>query len=201
MDYTVHRILQAGVLEWVAFPFSRGSSQPSDQTQVSRSAGRFFPSWATREAHTFAYSKCSVFVVHSFLPLKPISTQRRIPKPISWTLMSLAVMSWNIEASARSLPCAESRVPLRHSGLPPHTILEVFGTQQWLFWEGSALLVSPWGDNWITECGPGKWFILLRTATDIQEERALRAQRPALNTNENKSDIYYSRCPHTSDVT
>ena len=34
-DYTVHRILQARILEWVAFPFSRGSSQPRDQTQVS----------------------------------------------------------------------------------------------------------------------------------------------------------------------
>ena len=30
MDYTVHRILQARILEWVAFPFSRGSSQPRD---------------------------------------------------------------------------------------------------------------------------------------------------------------------------
>ena len=50
MDYTVHGILQARILEWVAFPFSRGSSQPRDQTQVSHSAGRFFISWAMREA-------------------------------------------------------------------------------------------------------------------------------------------------------
>ena len=35
MDYTVHGILQARILEWVAFPFSRGSSQPRGQTQVS----------------------------------------------------------------------------------------------------------------------------------------------------------------------
>ena len=42
MDYTVHRILQARILEWVAFPFSRGSSQPRDQTQVSCTAGAFF---------------------------------------------------------------------------------------------------------------------------------------------------------------
>ena len=35
MDYTVHGILQARILEWVAFPFSRGSSQPRDRTQVS----------------------------------------------------------------------------------------------------------------------------------------------------------------------
>ena len=36
MDYTVHGILQARILEWVAVPFSRVSSQPRDQTQVSR---------------------------------------------------------------------------------------------------------------------------------------------------------------------
>ena len=51
MDYTVHGMLQARILEWVAFPFSRASSQPRDQTQVSRIAGGFFTSWATREAH------------------------------------------------------------------------------------------------------------------------------------------------------
>ena len=44
MDYTVHGILQARILEWVAFPFSRGSSQPRDQTQVSRIAGGFITS-------------------------------------------------------------------------------------------------------------------------------------------------------------
>ena len=44
MDYTVHGILQDRILEWVAFPFSRASSQPRDQTQVSRIAGRFFTS-------------------------------------------------------------------------------------------------------------------------------------------------------------
>ena len=49
MDYTVHGILQARILEWVAFPFSRGSSEPRDRTQVSHTAGRFFTSWATRD--------------------------------------------------------------------------------------------------------------------------------------------------------
>ena len=39
-DYTALGILQARILEWVAFPFSRGSFQPRDQTQVSRIAGR-----------------------------------------------------------------------------------------------------------------------------------------------------------------
>ena len=40
IDYTVHGILQARILEWVAFPFSRGSSQPRDRTQVSHIADR-----------------------------------------------------------------------------------------------------------------------------------------------------------------
>ena len=44
MDYTVHGILQARILEWVAFPFSKGSSQPRDRTQVSHIAGGFFTS-------------------------------------------------------------------------------------------------------------------------------------------------------------
>ena len=50
MDCTVHGILQARILEWVAFPFSRGSSQLRNRTQVSRIAGIFFTNWATREA-------------------------------------------------------------------------------------------------------------------------------------------------------
>ena len=50
MDYTVYGILQARILEWLAFPFSRGSFQPRDRTQVSCIAGRFFTSWATGKA-------------------------------------------------------------------------------------------------------------------------------------------------------
>ena len=46
----VHDILQARILEWVPFPFSRGSSQPRDWTQVSCIADGFLTSWATKEA-------------------------------------------------------------------------------------------------------------------------------------------------------
>ena len=53
MNYTVRGILQARILEWVAFPFSRGSSQPRDRTQVSCIAGELFTSWATREAQEY----------------------------------------------------------------------------------------------------------------------------------------------------
>ena len=50
MDYTVHGIFQARLLEWVAIPFSSGSSQPRDRTQVSLIAGGLFTSRATGEA-------------------------------------------------------------------------------------------------------------------------------------------------------
>ena len=46
---SVHGILQARMLEWIAMRSSRGSSQPRNQTQVSHIAGRFFTAWATRE--------------------------------------------------------------------------------------------------------------------------------------------------------
>ena len=57
--YTAHRILQARILEWVAVPFSRGPSQPRIQTQVSRTAGGFFTSWATRKRSL--YHTCHTF--------------------------------------------------------------------------------------------------------------------------------------------
>ena len=46
--FSVRGILQARILEWVTISFSRGSSQPRDQTRVSCTAGRFFTDWATR---------------------------------------------------------------------------------------------------------------------------------------------------------
>ena len=46
VDYTIHGILQARILEWIAFPFSRGSSQPRDRSQASHISGGFFTNWA-----------------------------------------------------------------------------------------------------------------------------------------------------------
>ena len=50
-------ILQARILEWVAMPSSRGSSQPQNQTQISRIAGRFFTVYATREVVRIRHRK------------------------------------------------------------------------------------------------------------------------------------------------
>ena len=49
---SVHGILQARILEWVAISFYRGSSRPRDSVWVSCIARRFFTAWATREAQT-----------------------------------------------------------------------------------------------------------------------------------------------------
>ena len=48
-DSSVHGILQARMLEWVAIPFSMRFSPPGDQTRVSCIAGRFFIVWVTRK--------------------------------------------------------------------------------------------------------------------------------------------------------
>ena len=53
---SVHEILQARILEWVAISFSRGSSQPRDWTWVFHITGRCFTLWATREAYTHTHS-------------------------------------------------------------------------------------------------------------------------------------------------
>ena len=47
--FSLHRILQMRIQEWVAIPFFRGSSWPRDGTQVSFTAGGLFSIWATRD--------------------------------------------------------------------------------------------------------------------------------------------------------
>ena len=73
MDYTVHGILQARILEWVAFPFSRGSSQLRDRTQVSHIAGRFLTSWATRDWSGLLFSSPGDLPHPGIEPASPVS--------------------------------------------------------------------------------------------------------------------------------
>ena len=57
---SVHGILQARILEWVAIPFSRGCSWPRIRTQISCIAGRFLTIWTTREAWYVVYLRAIV---------------------------------------------------------------------------------------------------------------------------------------------
>ena len=79
---SVHGILQARILAWVAVPFSRGFSQPRDQTQVSCITGRFFTIWATGKAQEY-WSKL-------------IPTPRDLSDP--------GIKSWSPALQAGSLP-------------------------------------------------------------------------------------------------
>ena len=66
MDYTVHGILQARILEWAAVSFSRGSSQPRNRTRASWIAGRFFTNWAIQEDNIYPYKDMHISV-HSVI--------------------------------------------------------------------------------------------------------------------------------------
>ena len=72
-DSSVHGILQARIPEWVAYPFSRGSSQPRNRTGVFCIVGGFFTSWATREAIIFMWDYLLPFwdkvTIHFQFPL------------------------------------------------------------------------------------------------------------------------------------
>ena len=65
---SVHGMLQSRILEWVAIPFSRGSSRPRDQTWVSCIVGRFFTAWVPRE-----YTHGSVYMAILISQLVPTS--------------------------------------------------------------------------------------------------------------------------------
>ena len=88
---SVHGIFQARILEWVAIPFSRGSSQARDKTQVSCIAGRFFTIWATREAHStltpqldkpLVKTSCNQAHVLTSLVLRKSASFPVAPKPL-----------------------------------------------------------------------------------------------------------------------
>ena len=66
---SVHGILQARMLEWVAISYFRGSSPPGDGTQVFYIAGRFFTVWATGEAQCLYSSVNILTVLHSILKI------------------------------------------------------------------------------------------------------------------------------------
>ena len=75
---SVHRILQAVILEWVTISFSRGSSRPKDQTQVSVIADEFFTVWANAvimivliPSNQEKFLKGQIIPVTSWMPQRP----------------------------------------------------------------------------------------------------------------------------------
>ena len=97
-DYPVHGILQARILAWVAFPFTRGSSWPRNQTQVSHIAGGFFIYWAIREALFQERSFGTLWFIEWFdftlAQLNPINISNftRLKEYISWDFSATEII-------------------------------------------------------------------------------------------------------------
>ena len=161
MDYAIHGILQARILEWVAVPISRGSSQPRDWTQVSCIAGGFFTSCATREAYSWPhgqlnlwYGLCLLYITDPFSSFlgSQISCSVRWcvlrvckvrEKPDCPCLQLVGFSQWNWEASLRAgQPCLWLR-----------------GTKHLMVWEpnDAETLRRPgtkvWGSWWLVRVG------------------------------------------------
>ena len=91
-DSSVHEILWARILEWVAIPFSRGYSWPRDQTQVSCNAGSFFTVWATREAQIncipIKKKKTTTTACKAVAAHIPVCSLRLVSYPREWQCLT-----------------------------------------------------------------------------------------------------------------
>ena len=143
MDSTDHGILQARILEWVAFPFSRGSSRPRDGTQVSHIAGGFFTNWAIRESPKW---------IHFFTIDEPTLTQRSHTKSIVYITVhyvmlhilwvwTRAYVSIIISSVAQSCSTLCDLMDCSTSGFPVHHQLPELA-QTHVHWVGDAILPS-----------------------------------------------------------
>ena len=106
--FSDHGILQARILEWVAIPFSRGSSQSRYQTQVSCIAGRFFNIWATREAQWGENSRAQ--------------SKRQKPREMPKTSVHGTRISWYEPDTVKDLP---SSPPNLHNRYPEVCIINI----------------------------------------------------------------------------
>ena len=134
---TPWRTAQARILEWVAIFFCRGSSQPRDWAQVSQIAGRFFTSWATREAHL-------TFGLQIILIKETVGPENRL---WAFPFQNSIILGWKFHLCLRiefpqnklfySLP------GVRFSALPKwHFIMKTHLKNS--FWVPTATL---WGEN------------------------------------------------------
>ena len=98
---SVQEILQAGIQEWVAIPFSRGSSGPRGRTQVSHITGRFFTARATRGA------------------TPNLSESSQNPTPLSWALIPVSSLDGGSRCTFQHLLQRSRSSPLSAASVLP----------------------------------------------------------------------------------
>ena len=111
---SVHGILRARILKWVAIPFSKGSLRPRDQTQVSCIASGFFPVWATGESEKWKWKSCLTLCnltdcsppgssVYGDFPSKKTTVDCHFPHETSGRQLKSVNATWSYCMSSSSL--------------------------------------------------------------------------------------------------
>ena len=129
MDYRVHGILQARILAWIAIPFSRGSSQPRDQTQVSHKTGRLFTIWN-----------------HQGSPLQKTRRLMEVAERDAWGWQREGCIDWHQSfRNRKSGNCQKSAPPTQPPLMPeaPALWAEESPCWAWVFLELELLELSP----------------------------------------------------------
>ena len=114
-DSFVHGISQIRMLEWVAISYSRGSSWPRNQTNVSCTAGGFFIAWATREG--FLYDDMNF--IYWFQEKLSHGCRSALSVSAPWELLLLPRTSSSIHRGVRCLLCFRFKTNRkRYWGIP-----------------------------------------------------------------------------------
>ena len=109
----VHRIFQARILEWVAIPFSKGSSWPRDRTWVSYIAGRGLTIWASREDPNRICTVLVLCLVAQSCPTLCYSMDCS-QAPLSRVILQARILEWAAMPSSRGSSQLRDRTQVFH---------------------------------------------------------------------------------------
>ena len=189
MDYTVCGILQARILDWVAFPFSRGSSQPKDRTQVLLHCRWFFTSWATRETLVTFRTLCEVketvywSVRNSACCCFYCSVAQLCPIfETPWTAACQASLSFTISQSLLKLMSSDLMMPSDHFILCHRLLLLSSISPSIRVFSNELALHTTWSKYWSFSfsIGPSNEYLgLISLTTDWFDFLASQESSPA----------------------
>ena len=133
----VHVLLQAGILEWVAISFFKGSSWPRDQTHVSRIAGRFFYSWCIKGSPIKSFSSVQL-LSHVQLFVIPWTLAHQASLSITNSQSLLKFMSTKLVMPSNHLILCHPLLPMPSIFLsirvfPSKSVLRIRWPKYWSF--------------------------------------------------------------------